>query len=34
MTQLEEHLNNIASMRMSPYFKVFEDEVMPWDEKL
>lgn len=34
MTQLEEHLNNIASMRMSPYFKVFEEEVMPWDEKL
>ena len=34
MTQLEEHLNNISSMRMSPYFKVFEEEVTPWDEKL
>ena len=34
MTQLEEHQNNIASMRMSPYYKQFEEEIMSWDDKL
>jgi len=32
--QIDEHINNIASMKMSPYYKVFEDEIVPWDEKL
>jgi dynein heavy chain 1 len=33
-TQIDEHINNIASMKMSPYYKVFEEEIVPWDEKL
>lgn len=33
-TQIDEHINNIASMKMSPYYKVFEGEIVPWDEKL
>mmetsp|Transcript_20729 Transcript_20729/g.31809 ORF Transcript_20729/g.31809 Transcript_20729/m.31809 type:complete len:610 (+) Transcript_20729:4009-5838(+) len=32
--QIDEHINNIASMKMSPYYKVFEEEIVPWDEKL
>lgn len=32
--QIDEHINNMASMKMSPYYKVFEDEIVPWDEKL
>lgn len=34
MVQLEDHQNGIASTRMSAYFKVFEEEILPWDEKL
>lgn len=33
-TQIDEHINNIASMKMSPYYKVFEEDIVPWDEKL
>jgi len=33
-TQIDEHINNIASMKMSPYYKVFEEEIVPWDDKL
>jgi len=33
-TQIDEHINNISSMKMSPYYKVFEEEIVPWDEKL
>lgn len=32
--QIDEHINNISSMKMSPYYKVFEEEIVPWDEKL
>jgi len=32
--QIDEHINNIASMKMSPYYKVFEEEILPWDDKL
>jgi dynein heavy chain 1 len=34
MTENEEHSNNISSMKMSPYFKVFEDEIVPWTAKI
>jgi dynein heavy chain 1 len=30
----DEHLNNIVSMKMSPYYKVFEDEIVPWTDRL
>lgn len=32
--QIDEHSNNVASMKMSPYYKVFEEEIVPWDDKL
>lgn len=31
---LDEDLGNLHSMKMSPYYKSFEEEVKPWDEKL
>lgn len=31
---LDEDLGNLQSMKMSPYYKSFEEEVKPWDEKL
>lgn len=33
-TKLDEHINSLNSMKMSPHYKVFEEEVLPWDEKL
>ncbi len=32
--QIDEHINNLQSMKMSPYYKVFEAEILPWDDKL
>eukprot|EP00919_Chromeraceae_sp_WS-2016_P001806 GHVR01004377.1.p1 GENE.GHVR01004377.1~~GHVR01004377.1.p1 ORF type:complete len:4168 (-),score=965.61 GHVR01004377.1:131-12634(-) len=32
--QIDEHQNSLASMKMSPYFKVFEEEAVSWDDKL
>eukprot|EP00916_Digyalum_oweni_P025987 GHVL01042788.1.p1 GENE.GHVL01042788.1~~GHVL01042788.1.p1 ORF type:complete len:2866 (+),score=438.01 GHVL01042788.1:781-8598(+) len=32
--QMDEHINSITSMKMSPYFKVFEEEAITWDERL
>ncbi len=32
--KIDEHINNLASMKISPYYKVFEEEIAPWDEKL
>ena len=32
--QLKEHLNSIAAMKISPYYKVFEEEALAWDDKL
>jgi dynein heavy chain 1, cytosolic len=31
---IDEHIANIASMKMSPYYKVFQEQIEPWDEKL
>ncbi|EDQ85850.1 uncharacterized protein MONBRDRAFT_11532 [Monosiga brevicollis MX1] len=31
---LKEHINSLEAMRMSPYFKVFEEESMSWHDKL
>lgn len=31
---IDEDLGNLHSMKMSPYYKSFEEEVKPWDDKL
>lgn len=31
---VDEHLNNINSMKMSPYYKVFEKDIEPWSKDL
>ncbi|EGC38132.1 cytoplasmic dynein heavy chain [Dictyostelium purpureum] len=33
-SKLAEHLNSIAAMKMSPYYKTFEEEAKTWDDKL
>eukprot|EP01132_Coremiostelium_polycephalum_P002127 gene2127-2619_t len=33
-SKLAEHLNSIAAMKMSPFYKVFEEEASSWDDKL
>lgn len=32
--QLDEDLSNLSSMKISPYYKTFEEEIQPWDERL
>ena len=32
--QVDEDLNNLTSMKISPYYKAFEEEIVPWHEKL
>ncbi|EAR94592.2 dynein heavy chain, cytoplasmic protein (macronuclear) [Tetrahymena thermophila SB210] len=32
--KLDEDLGTLASTKMSPYYKQFEEEITPWDEKL
>ena len=31
---IDEHISNLASMKMSPYYKNFQDEISKWDERL
>ncbi len=31
---LEEDLNNLSSMKLSQYYKTFEEEISQWDDKL
>ena len=33
-TKVQEHLNSLSSMRMSPFFKVFEETCVSWEDKL
>uniref|UniRef100_UPI00358E5199 cytoplasmic dynein 1 heavy chain 1-like n=1 Tax=Myxine glutinosa TaxID=7769 RepID=UPI00358E5199 len=33
-TKVKEHLNSISAMKLSPYYKVFEEESVSWDDKL
>lgn len=33
-TKLDEDISNLQSTKMSPYFKTFEEEIKPWDDKL
>ena len=32
--KLDEDLNNLSSMKMSQYYKTFEEEIAQWDSKL
>lgn len=32
--QVAEHLNNLISMKLSPFYKVFAEEASSWEEKL
>ncbi|OXA50597.1 Dynein heavy chain, cytoplasmic [Folsomia candida] len=32
--KLKEHINSVAAMKLSPYYKVFEEEATSWEEKL
>ena len=32
--KLKEHINSITAMKMSPYYKAFEEEALSWDDKL
>eukprot|EP00741_Cyanophora_paradoxa_P023561 tig00021590_g22758.t1 len=34
MSKVGEHINGLSSMKMSPYYKVFEEEGTAWEEKL
>ena len=31
--RIEEHLNSLTSMKMSPYFKTFEQDATLWDTR-
>lgn len=33
-SKLAEHLNSVSAMKMSPFYKVFEEEASSWDDKL
>ena len=32
--KVKEHINSLAALKNSPYYKVFEQEVLKWEEKL
>jgi dynein heavy chain 1 len=32
--KVKEHINSLAAIKISPYYKVFEQEVLKWEEKL
>ncbi|KAL7038933.1 hypothetical protein ACKWTF_009751 [Chironomus riparius] len=32
--KIKEHINSVAAMKLSPYYKVFEEEAITWEEKL
>ena len=32
--QIKEHLSSLAAMKLSPYYKQFEEDAVGWDEKL
>ncbi|KAJ9053275.1 dynein heavy chain [Entomophthora muscae] len=34
MTKCSENLNSLTAMKMSPYYKVFEEEAAAWEDKL
>jgi len=32
--KVKEHINSVTAMKLSPYFKVFEDDAIAWDDRL
>jgi dynein heavy chain 1 len=32
--KLREHMNSVAAMKLSPYYKEFEEEALSWEDKL
>ncbi|KAG1662035.1 Dynein heavy chain, cytoplasmic [Nymphon striatum] len=32
--KVKEHINSVAAMKLSPYYKEFEDDALAWEEKL
>lgn len=32
--KVKEHINSLGAMKLSPYYKVFEEEALTWEEKL
>jgi len=33
-TKLKEHLNSLIAIKLSPYYKIFEEETLLWEDKL
>lgn len=33
-TKVKEHINSISAMKLSPYYKEFEEDALSWEEKL
>ncbi|XP_074612492.1 cytoplasmic dynein 1 heavy chain 1-like isoform X2 [Acropora palmata] len=33
-TKVKEHINSVSAMKLSPYYKVFEEDALQWEEKL
>lgn len=34
LTQISDNLGSLNSMKMSPYYKIFEEQVLSWEDKL
>ncbi|KAI8505359.1 Cytoplasmic dynein 1 heavy chain 1 [Branchiostoma belcheri] len=32
--KVKEHINSVAAMKLSPYYKVFEEDALSWEDKL
>ena len=32
--KVKEHINSVAAMKLSPYYRVFEEDALTWEEKL
>lgn len=32
--KVKEHINSVAAMKLSPYYKEFEEDALAWEEKL
>lgn len=33
-TKVKEHINSVTAMKLSPYYKVFEDDSLAWEDRL
>ena len=33
-TKVKEHINSVTAMKLSPYYKVFEDDALAWEDRL